>query len=99
MAGFSGRNSYAQSRHRGHYLQFSLMPLVGYLLVNLAELPAEIAAGVLLVGCSPSRAGLQCDGLSGQSQPGLIRNPDSRCDLACTADDSFADETAGRRAH
>ncbi|MEM6345424.1 MAG: bile acid:sodium symporter family protein [Bacteroidota bacterium] len=38
----------------GVICQFSLMPLVGYALVSLAELPPEIAAGVILVGCSPS---------------------------------------------
>ena len=34
--------------------QFTLMPLLGFALVSLADLPAEIAAGVILVGCSPS---------------------------------------------
>ena len=38
----------------GLLAQFSIMPLVGLCLVNLFHLPAEIAAGVLLVGCSPS---------------------------------------------
>ena len=34
--------------------QFTLMPLLGFALVSLADLPPEIAAGVILVGCSPS---------------------------------------------
>ncbi|MEL6591964.1 MAG: bile acid:sodium symporter family protein [Bacteroidota bacterium] len=38
----------------GVICQFSLMPFVGYILVSVADLPAEIAAGVILVGCSPS---------------------------------------------
>lgn len=38
----------------GVICQFSLMPLVGYVLVSLTDLPPEIAAGVILVGCSPS---------------------------------------------
>lgn len=38
----------------GLVCQFSLMPLLGYLLVSLTDLPPEIAAGVILVGCSPS---------------------------------------------
>ncbi|MEL7530895.1 MAG: bile acid:sodium symporter family protein [Bacteroidota bacterium] len=38
----------------GVICQFSLMPLVGYALISLTDLPPEIAAGVILVGCSPS---------------------------------------------
>lgn len=32
---------------------FGVMPLVGYGLASMANLPPEIAAGVVLVGCSP----------------------------------------------
>lgn len=38
----------------GIVCQFSIMPFVGLGLVYLFDLPAEIAAGVILVGCSPS---------------------------------------------
>ncbi len=38
----------------GLLLQFTIMPLVGYGLVSVGGLPPEIAAGVILVGCSPS---------------------------------------------
>lgn len=38
----------------GLLAQFSVMPLVGLLLSRGFDLPAEIAAGVMLVGCSPS---------------------------------------------
>ena len=38
----------------GLLCQFTLMPLVGFLLAYLSDLPAEIAAGIILVGCSPS---------------------------------------------
>jgi len=34
--------------------QFTIMPLVGFGLTTVAGLPPEIAAGVILVGCSPS---------------------------------------------
>ncbi|MGM0505704.1 MAG: bile acid:sodium symporter family protein [Bacteroidota bacterium] len=34
--------------------QFTIMPLVGLLLVTLTGFPPEIAAGILLIGCSPS---------------------------------------------
>jgi bile acid:Na+ symporter, BASS family len=34
--------------------QFLIMPLVGLGLATLSGLPAEIAAGIILVGCSPS---------------------------------------------
>ncbi|NND15015.1 MAG: bile acid:sodium symporter family protein [Eudoraea sp.] len=38
----------------GLMVQFSVMPLLGFGLAYLANLPPEIAAGVILVGCSPS---------------------------------------------
>ncbi len=38
----------------GLLCQFSIMPIVGFLLVLVADLPNEIAAGVILVGSSPS---------------------------------------------
>ena len=38
----------------GILCQFSIMPLVGFTLAYLSGLPAEIAAGIILVGCSPS---------------------------------------------
>jgi BASS family bile acid:Na+ symporter len=34
--------------------QFTIMPFVGFALVNMFSFPPEIAAGVILVGCSPS---------------------------------------------
>lgn len=37
----------------GVALQFLLMPLAGWLLVMLFQLPAQLAVGVVLVGCSP----------------------------------------------
>lgn len=38
----------------GLLAQLTIMPLVGYLLATVSGLPAEIAAGIVLVGCSPS---------------------------------------------
>lgn len=38
----------------GVFSQFSIMPLVGFGLANLSGLEPEIAAGIILVGCSPS---------------------------------------------
>ena len=38
----------------GLICQFSIMPVVGYTLAVLFQFPAEVAAGVILVGCSPS---------------------------------------------
>ena len=38
----------------GVVCQFSIMPLVGYGLAYLSGFPPEIAAGIILVGCSPS---------------------------------------------
>jgi bile acid:Na+ symporter, BASS family len=38
----------------GVVAQFSIMPVIGLFLANLSGLPPEIAAGIILVGCSPS---------------------------------------------
>ena len=34
--------------------QFLIMPLLGFTLANLSGFPPEIAAGIILIGCSPS---------------------------------------------
>ncbi|HMP91837.1 MAG TPA: bile acid:sodium symporter family protein [Phnomibacter sp.] len=38
----------------GLIAQFTIMPTLGYLLATGFQFPAEIAAGVILIGCSPS---------------------------------------------
>jgi bile acid:Na+ symporter, BASS family len=38
----------------GLVAQFMIMPLLGFGLTKLFDFPAEIAAGVVLIGCSPS---------------------------------------------
>jgi len=38
----------------GVICQFSIMPLVGFVLAKASDFPPEIAAGIILVGCSPS---------------------------------------------
>ena len=38
----------------GILLQFSIMPFIGYSLAKLSGFPPEIAAGIILIGCSPS---------------------------------------------
>ncbi|CAN5874564.1 bile acid:sodium symporter family protein [soil metagenome] len=38
----------------GLICQFSIMPLVGFTLAGLFQFPAEIAAGIILIGCAPS---------------------------------------------
>lgn len=38
----------------GIVCQFSIMPFIGFTLAMLSGLPPEIAAGIILVGCSPS---------------------------------------------
>ncbi len=38
----------------GILLQFTIMPFVGFGLANLSGLAPEVAAGIILVGCSPS---------------------------------------------
>ena len=37
----------------GLVCQFSIMPILGFALATLSGLPPEIAAGIILVGCSP----------------------------------------------
>ncbi|MHA7830244.1 MAG: bile acid:sodium symporter family protein [Flagellimonas sp.] len=34
--------------------QLTIMPVVGFVLAKISSLPAEIAAGIVLIGCSPS---------------------------------------------
>jgi len=34
--------------------QFSIMPLLGFILASLSNFPSEIAAGIILIGCTPS---------------------------------------------
>lgn len=34
--------------------QFTIMPFVGFFLASMTEFPPEIAAGIILIGCSPS---------------------------------------------
>ena len=38
----------------GVVCQFTIMPLTGYFLANAFNFPPEIAAGIILIGCSPS---------------------------------------------
>lgn len=38
----------------GLVCQFTIMPIVGFGLATTSGLPPEIAAGIILVGCSPS---------------------------------------------
>lgn len=38
----------------GVLCQFSIMPFIGFALASLSGFPAEIAAGIILIGCSPS---------------------------------------------
>ncbi|MBV6439995.1 MAG: bile acid:sodium symporter family protein [Haliscomenobacteraceae bacterium CHB4] len=38
----------------GLVCQFSIMPLIGFGLANVFVFPPEIAAGIILIGCSPS---------------------------------------------
>lgn len=38
----------------GLLCQFTIMPFIGFSIVHIFSFPAEIAAGIILVGCSPS---------------------------------------------
>ena len=56
----------------GVIAQFVLMPSLVYLLCQLFQLPAEIAVGVILVGCCPGGHRIQCDHLYGKRQYCII---------------------------
>ncbi len=38
----------------GVLAQFTIMPVIGFMLASISGFPPEIAAGVILIGCSPS---------------------------------------------
>ncbi|MBL7743750.1 MAG: bile acid:sodium symporter family protein [Chitinophagaceae bacterium] len=38
----------------GVFSQFIIMPLMGFMLATVTDFPPEIAAGIVLIGCSPS---------------------------------------------
>lgn len=38
----------------GIFLQFTIMPFVGFAIARIFNFPAEIAAGIILIGCVPS---------------------------------------------
>ncbi|QNL50755.1 bile acid:sodium symporter family protein [Olivibacter sp. SDN3] len=38
----------------GVLCQVTIMPLLGFMLASVSKLPTEIAAGIILIGCSPS---------------------------------------------
>jgi bile acid:Na+ symporter, BASS family len=38
----------------GVFSQFSIMPIMGFILATASNFPPEIAAGIVLIGCSPS---------------------------------------------
>src|SRR5687768_5293540 len=38
----------------GLICQFTIMPFLGFAMANLFDFPSEIAAGIILIGCSPS---------------------------------------------
>jgi BASS family bile acid:Na+ symporter len=38
----------------GVLCQFSIMPFIGFALASMSGFPPEIAAGIILIGCSPS---------------------------------------------
>jgi bile acid:Na+ symporter, BASS family len=38
----------------GILCQFTIMPLLGFTIASIFDFPAEIAAGIILIGCSPS---------------------------------------------
>lgn len=38
----------------GVFSQYSIMPIVAFILASLSDFPAEIAAGVILLGCAPT---------------------------------------------
>ena len=58
--------------------QFTIMPLLAFLLTKLFNLPVELAVGVILVGTCPRRYLLQRYDLLSEGRRSLIRGHDQR---------------------
>ncbi len=54
LADFKGVVKMPKGVLAGVLCQFTIMPFVGYTLATISSLPVEVAAGIILVGCSPS---------------------------------------------
>ena len=65
----------------GIICQFTIMPIVGYTLASLTNLPPEIQAGIILVGCSPSGLASNVMSFILEVEPGLITHPHCRSDF------------------
>jgi len=78
----------------GLVLQFSIMPLLGISLALAFRFPAEIAAGVVLIGSSPG--GIQCNGLYCQGEPCPLGDDNRSGHPPFPLPDPLADEVAGR---
>ncbi len=47
----------------GAVAQYTIMPVVAWVLCKVMNLPADLALGVILVGCCPGGTAEQCDHL------------------------------------
>lgn len=54
MADFAGVVKTPKGVIIGVVSQFAIMPLLGFTLASVSNFPPEIAAGIILIGCSPS---------------------------------------------
>lgn len=54
LADFTGIIKMPKGVLIGIFLQFSVMPFVGFTIAKIFNFPSEIAAGIILIGCVPS---------------------------------------------
>lgn len=82
----------------GVVAQFSIMPSIGFLLASISGFPPEIAAGIVLIGCSPS--GLASNVMSYLAKANLALDYDnSHHYINCPGDDTIINEVIGRCLH
>ena len=75
---------------------FIIMPLIGFTLASLSNFPPEIAAGIVLVGCS-KWYGIECYFLPGKSESRFVSDDHCRIYNACTVGNTVAYEITCRR--
>jgi len=80
----------------GLVCQFTIMPVVGFTIATTFGFPPEVAAGIILVGSSPSGLASNVMSFIAKSQPGPFGHTDRSGHHAGPSDHPFPDETSGR---
>jgi bile acid:Na+ symporter, BASS family len=80
----------------GFVFQFTVMPVVAFLLAKIFRLPPELAVGVILVGTCPGGTSFQCDDVFGKGRCGSFRQYDNGIHSGSAADDAVPHMVACR---